>query len=317
MGNWKKLDFALSEILADTKLDQLVGNIVNALDTYRAVLPWRGLGATGFEAATSANLTHTISGGIALVNGFYIEKGDQGHTYTANRDTYVDLGIDANEDGILVFNEVPNNDPEPGWTGLRLLKVVTNSTAITSVKSLIKRELILREALWATGQLDYLILSNSTAETLLFQKSIPMESFNTIAGGANPARKMVIRVFGRYFNNSGGNSNFTLRLKYGATTIGQLVWTAASHASGNVHILSAEFNILLGDNCYSKLDVSPLISDADPSSATGAGTQVWGKYDNMGEDWVASTLDLSLTAQHSVANANIQFEFKHVSVELV
>lgn len=51
------------------------------------------------------------------------------HTYTASVDTYID--IDAAS--VLYFSEVANGDPAPDVLGLRLCKVVTSATAITSV----------------------------------------------------------------------------------------------------------------------------------------------------------------------------------------
>ncbi|MEO2054681.1 MAG: hypothetical protein ABGX83_05220 [Nitrospira sp.] len=85
---------------------------------------------SGMTAPTDAGLTHTIALGVASVDGYRIALAATGHTYTASRDTYVDLSII----GVLTFVEVANLAAEPATTAdsVRFLKVVTDGTAITA-----------------------------------------------------------------------------------------------------------------------------------------------------------------------------------------
>lgn len=91
---------------------------------------------SGLTAPTSANLTHTIALGVATVQGYRMETPATARTYTASKDTYVDLKYDAaTPTGVFTFVEVANGAAEPAVTAnsLRIFKVVTSGTAITSV----------------------------------------------------------------------------------------------------------------------------------------------------------------------------------------
>jgi hypothetical protein len=66
------------------------------------------------------------------VGGYYVEKDATAHTYTASRDTYVDLS----QTGIYAYSAVANGATEPATTAnsIRLAKVVTGATDVTSVE---------------------------------------------------------------------------------------------------------------------------------------------------------------------------------------
>lgn len=89
---------------------------------------------SGGLAATDATLTSDISALIAFIEGAYIENSATSHTYTASRDTYVDV----NSAGTYVFSEVSlgASAPAVAANAIRLCKAVTSGTAITSVVDL-------------------------------------------------------------------------------------------------------------------------------------------------------------------------------------
>jgi len=94
---------------------------------------------TGLLPATSANLISDISAGHAYVTGTRVNKAVTSKTYTASKDTYVDI----NSAGTYTFVEVALAAAAPAVTAdsIRLAKVVTDATAITGVTDL--RNLVL------------------------------------------------------------------------------------------------------------------------------------------------------------------------------
>uniref|UniRef100_A0A6M3IE19 Putative structural protein n=1 Tax=viral metagenome TaxID=1070528 RepID=A0A6M3IE19_9ZZZZ len=89
---------------------------------------------SGCLPATSTTLISDISAGVAYSQGRRIVKVATSKTYTASKDTYVDL----KGDGTYVFTEVLNAAAAPAIAAnsIRLAKVVTDATAITSVADL-------------------------------------------------------------------------------------------------------------------------------------------------------------------------------------
>lgn len=89
---------------------------------------------TGLLPVTDAGLTSNISAGTAYIIGKRTVKASTPNTYTASKDTYVDL----DNAGTYTFVETVLGAGAPGITGssIRLAKVVTDGTAITSVTDL-------------------------------------------------------------------------------------------------------------------------------------------------------------------------------------
>ena len=90
---------------------------------------------TGLQPATSANLISDISIGNCVVRGKRIRKDrTESHTYTASKDTYVDI----NSSAAFQYTAVTLGAAEPAVASnsIRLAKVVTSGTAITSVTDL-------------------------------------------------------------------------------------------------------------------------------------------------------------------------------------
>lgn len=89
---------------------------------------------SGLLSPTSANLTSTLSAGVAYVIGRRVVVAATANTYTASQDTYVDLS----NTGVLTYVAVALGAAAPALTAnsLRLQKVVTDATAVTSVVQL-------------------------------------------------------------------------------------------------------------------------------------------------------------------------------------
>lgn len=96
---------------------------------------------TGMTIPTSASLLTTIAIGTAFVNGQYVTIGTTvSKTFGASADTYVDI----KDDGTIVYIAVANGATTgfaittntDGTKALRLAKVVTSASAVTSVSQI-------------------------------------------------------------------------------------------------------------------------------------------------------------------------------------
>lgn len=107
---------------------------------------------TGLLPATSANLTSDISAGHAYVTGTRVNKAVTSKTYTASKDTYVDV----NSAGTYTFVEVALGAAAPAVTAdsIRLAKVVTGVDNITGVTDL--------RAIGATATLDKVVATDAS-----------------------------------------------------------------------------------------------------------------------------------------------------------
>jgi len=133
-------------VIYDSTVDTLelfkdyIDDIASNFETIDAVIPekieiadimsdWVVSGLLPAEHGSS--LTSSISAGYIYIDGVRIYKNGTPHTYTASKDTYVDI----DPTGTYVFSEVPLDDPEPTLTegNMRLAKVVTDATTIPTV----------------------------------------------------------------------------------------------------------------------------------------------------------------------------------------
>ena len=98
--------------------------------------------ASGSLPSTSANLTTTLPSIRAYVGGQIVTKSAISKTFTASKDTYVDIPKTAKPTMTddYTYTAVSNGAGEPALASgsLRLYKVVTNASAITSVTDLRK-----------------------------------------------------------------------------------------------------------------------------------------------------------------------------------
>lgn len=94
---------------------------------------------TGLTPPTSVSLTSITTAGTAYINGYRVAKGATSKTYTASKDTYVDLS----QTGAYTYSEVTNGAAAPSVASnsARLAKVVTDGTTVVSVTDLANRRI--------------------------------------------------------------------------------------------------------------------------------------------------------------------------------
>jgi hypothetical protein len=88
--------------------------------------------SSGIAIPTSATLISSSSAGVMYYGGSKITvASDGGHTYTASKDTYVDVS----NNGVYAYSAVSNSAAAPALTAssIRVAKVVTGASAVTSV----------------------------------------------------------------------------------------------------------------------------------------------------------------------------------------
>jgi hypothetical protein len=91
--------------------------------------------ASGGIIAQTAGLTASFSDMVYYIGGVrYTKTGVANRLYTVSKDTYVDIGAD----GVLDYTEVANGATSPvlATDHIRIAKVVTNASAVTSVLQL-------------------------------------------------------------------------------------------------------------------------------------------------------------------------------------
>lgn len=94
---------------------------------------------SGGITSTGTSLTGTITACVALIEGRRVSVSETSKAFTANKDTYVDIAysedVDSVVTGSLQYSEVANGAAEPSIAsnGIRLMRVVTNTTGITEV----------------------------------------------------------------------------------------------------------------------------------------------------------------------------------------
>jgi len=157
---------------------------------------------------------------------------------------------------------------------------------------------------------------NTTTETDLLATSIP-------GGTLGSTRAIRVTIKADYLNNSGSNRTFTLRLKYGATTMYASI-TPSISANATRRVARIEFTIFAKNATNSQgISGNCRVGDASSGSITGLGdlsgasviaNEIMGV--NAAEDSTV-TKTLSCTIQHSAAVSTLSFRRLYVSVELL
>lgn len=145
-------------------------------------------------------------------------------------------------------------------------------------------------------------VANTTTETTVYSKSI--------VGGVLSTNKAVrLSIIGDYLNNSGSDSNFRVRVKYGATTVFDS-GDAAMTASANTRGFKLDF-MLSALNATNAQVGSCTVVIANASSATAghaSGSDVFitlsETHAGVAEDSTAAKT-LLVTLQHGTAAATI------------
>ena len=228
-------------------------NQINSIDNQSKLLQTEDIFAdfvvSGLLPATSTTLTSDISAGVAYVSGVRVVKDITSHTYTASTDTYVDL----NSTGIYTFVEVNNGDTEPALTAdsMRLAKVVTDATAITTVTDMRK----------LTKQFD------ATNNLLIMNGNIGVNTINPTVGldffGKGTANSNIIRLTRQTNDTSGPYIN--LRKSRGSNVsaadndlMGGIYWSFLNDATTKEWIIGAGIYSMIEDITIGSEDASLL-----------------------------------------------------------
>ncbi len=89
---------------------------------------------SGLTVATSEDLDSTVLAGIVYINQAKVTVAEDNKTFTASKDTYVDVGDDAT----ITYTEAVLEAEAPALAAdaVRLAKVVTDGTTVASVVDL-------------------------------------------------------------------------------------------------------------------------------------------------------------------------------------
>jgi len=146
---------------------------------------------------------------------------------------------------------------------------------------------------------------NTTAETVLYSGTIP-------AGTLGTARGVRLALHGDYLNNSAGAQTFTLRVRFGPTTLtGTIITSAASSLA--VSVTPRRLRVLVelhsknttaNHTGYAELWVSGATADGVGEPLSGMNVHSVGWHLNLTVSSLVATL-LEVTAQHGAAEGTI------------
>jgi len=188
-----------------------------SLETIRSEIISNFVASGGF-VAQSAGLVGTFSNMAHYINGVRCTKTSvPNKTYTASKDTYVDA--DATNNSTVTYTEVANGAASPSLTAgnIRVAKVVTNGSAITSVSQYGKENAVQIYPTDRTQGLFYQELARTTLTTT---------GTTITVSGITPRKYLRVLVFTpissgtishtMYFNNDTGNNYARRRAENGA-----------------------------------------------------------------------------------------------------
>jgi hypothetical protein len=171
---------------------------------------------------------------------------------------------------------------------------------------------------WRTAWLDRDVavatVTNTTTETAVYSFSVPANTLGT-------DKKLRLALIGDYLNDSGGSADITFRVKLGATTVlsGTNGNTVATSPTRHPVRLDAGISALNATNAQVAAGLLFFGTNGGVTGALGAPNAFgdsMGVHAGVAEDSTAA-LTLSVTVQHTVANASITFRCHAVHVELV
>lgn len=94
---------------------------------------------SGGITTAGAGLVGTITAVAVIIDGRRVTVAETAKTFTANKDTYVDVTYSEDSDGVntgaLAYSEVATGNAEPTLAAahIRLMRVATGATSISSV----------------------------------------------------------------------------------------------------------------------------------------------------------------------------------------
>lgn len=156
---------------------------------------------------------------------------------------------------------------------------------------------------------------NTTTETDLLDDPATL---SIAAGDMSTNKTLRLRAQIEFMNNSGANPTFTIRLKFGATTIFTMTTAAlAAAVNANKGHFWVEADIVnIEDDAVQTASIHAAYSPVTAAGTTGTVVSSWTDHEDLTEDTSAAK-DLKLTAQMSTAHANFEVKLKSALVEIL
>lgn len=187
-----------------------------------------------------------------------------------------------------------------------------------------RRSVIAYTVATVARQQNTVTVSNTTTATDTLSFSVPAEMLKeidrTLGGVAyKKDRKLRIDMDGAYYNDSGGASNLTITVTYGAQTVfSSGAISVATSAFYRAIILEVEFGLANAD--VASQQCRGVLTIGGPASA-GSTAQTGGtRYDQTDTGLTVDSdaaQTLKITVQHGTANASIQFLQSSATVKLI
>ncbi len=264
----------------------VVGTLDEALTLARSSNTILGLSDIGKTIIATSTYTQTLTAAATLGDGWFIDIRNDGVGI---------ITLDPNSSEQI--NGATTLDLHPGESGM----IVCNGSAFKFIGYI------------STGPYDRQVttvdVNNTTSETAIYSFSVP-------GGVLSTNRALRLNLSGDYLNNSGGNSNLTINVKYGATTIAACALGAVS-TSANRRSLRVEL-ILAALNATNAQISRGVVSLGSAGSATGTGAAPALAHEvvhnSIAEDSTAAKT-LQVTVTHSVVGLTVSATAKNVILE--
>lgn len=183
----------------------------------------------GWHTDPGASLTATIPETVAFPDGYYTKEDSVSHTYTASTDTYVLIRADSSvavavagasisydgTDDLYVFVEMTNGSTEPANVDgtLKMMKVVTDGTEITSVTDLRSGEVPVEGIMEIAAQTFDTVMAG---QAYIGGRTITINERHTLAGNLTiPVGAHIDMRRGGYIER--GSNTLTINAKFSAS----------------------------------------------------------------------------------------------------
>jgi hypothetical protein len=150
---------------------------------------------------------------------------------------------------------------------------------------------------------------NSASETTVYTKTIP-------AGTLGSTKQLRLSLIGDYFQNFAGSDTFTVRVKYGSTTLHTSAFAGAQSASRRaltVTCLLSAFNATNAQDCRTTAEFGAAGSVAGAGASPTTHVSI---HSGVTEDSTGA-LALAVTVQHQTADASISAKCFSAVLELL
>jgi hypothetical protein len=240
-----------------------------------------------------------------LIDGTIPVASDFNNNYTAlNQALGTSTTITGYTAGDILYASATNTLSKlPIGSANQILKVSSGLPAWGAGMSVLDRDVVVAD------------VNTTTSETTVYSFTVP-------GGTLSTNKALRLSLIGDYLNNSGGTSDLTVKVKYGATTVATMDrhTAVAASASRRIATLECMISALAATNAQITmaqfyLSTAAGVAGADAEDDLGLGA-IRAVHASVAEDSTADK-NLVVTVQHSVSNANTSFRAHVVHLELL